>query len=931
MNQTDNRILSLLKSGLVATILLFAVFEANASHNLAGQFTYIKKGPNTYEITLTTYTEPANAWVDRCYVDFEIYNTSGVPVGIIQNVPRANGPAVDQKYPQQLTPCTPPAKMGEYVFPDIKMNIYTYTHTFSGSGSFLISYEDPARIADVENMDNSAGTKFHVSTLIRNTPQLGGNNSPFFLNHPIDWACVDKLWTHNPGGNDPEGDSLYYRLIPNQKELNTPVDQYKYPNQVGAAGQSFSIDPNTGVITWDVPKQQGWYNIAFIVDEFRNGVKIGEAVRDMAVFVDICQNDPPIIEAITDTCVQAGDTLVLDIKSWDPNLGDSLYFQLNNGVGGNNGPFQTNLTPPATLTFNPPSNIPVATMDTVFGTLRWETNCSHIRKQFYQVDLYAHDNFSYFQGNGKEMLSAHHAIRIFVTPPKLTGLVLTPGPRQVSLSWDQYNCTGAIGYHVYRNMNGMGAGMDTVCCGESPAAAGYELIHSTTSLTETTYDDDLSNVQSFNNSICYVVVVYFLENQMSCPTNVECIELETETFVMTNDSVDVTDSTAGSIFVSWAQPDTSNINKIFFPEPYTYDLYRADGITGNNFTQINIAPIAFDDTTYFDLPLNTVSQGYKYKVEMHDQIGLLSSSNEPSSVYLTTISGDREITLEWSEYVPWSNSEYIIFRADTFTGPYVAIDTVPGTGANTHMYLDTGLTNNEDYCYYVLSVGEYSNINGVKTPLENASQKSCNVPMDRTPPCFSDTDVDTAASCQDFFVHFFFEDLDSLCAGDLSHFNIYFSDRPITPRILVATVPATDSVYFFNDLGSVADCYWVTAVDTVGNESEEARFCFDNCPEFEPSNIFTPNGDGINDWFDPFRHRSVVINEILLFDRWGHQVYGANKEDGEINPNRLWDGVLANGRAASEGVYFYVIDFEEVRLNGNFRHPPLRNHVTLMR
>lgn len=922
----------MLKPGALI-LMIFSFFHiSQASHNLAGQFTYEKTGTNTYEITLTTYTEPKNQWVDRCYVDFEIWSLSGVLLGEIKEIPRSNGPTQDQNYPVQLPPCQPPAVMGIYIFPDIKMSIYKHTHTFTGPGSFVISFRDPARIAGVENMDNSGGTAFYVSTLIRNTPQLGSNNSPYFLNHPIDWACVDKVWTHNPGGTDPEGDSLSYRLIANLKDINTPVVNYQYPNQIPAGGSNtFTIDAATGIITWKYPKVIGVYNIAFVVDEFRNGIKIGEAVRDMAVFVDPCQNDPPVILTITDTCVKAGDTLLIDVISYDPNAGDSLYFQLNNGGGGNNGPFQTNLTPPAVFTFSPPSSIPVETTDTVKGTITWATNCTHIRKSFYQVDLFAHDNFSFYQAGGNTMLSAHHAIKIYVTPPALTGLTLTPGPRQVTLNWNQYNCAGAIGYHVYRSLNGPGSQLDSVCCGDDPAGNGFELIYSTTSMGIATYLDDLSEMTEFVSEICYVVVAYFAENQLSCPSNTECIQILTGEIVMTNDSVNVTSATAGENFVSWAKPDTTGINTIFFPPPYFYKLYRAGGITGTKFYQVSTPVLSLEDTTFMDIPLNTVDRGHKYRVDLFDQAGKIATSNKPSSVFLTTISGDKEITLEWSEYVPWNNSEYVVFRSDSFTGNFVVLDTVAGTGANTHSYLDTGLVNDEDYCYYILSLGGYSGITGVKSPLLNASQKTCDVPRDRTPPCFAETDVDTAYSCEEFYVHFFFDELDSLCAGDLNFFRIYFADAPGGSRTLVATLPAGDSIYFFDDLGSVSDCYYIAAVDTNGNESALAEYCFDNCPEFVASNIFTPNGDNINDWFDPFRHRSVVINKVLIFDRWGHQIFTADREINDIDPNRLWSGTMDNGSAASEGVYFFVIEYDEDRLNGLVRQPPMRNHLTLLR
>lgn len=64
-------------------------------------------------------------------------------------------------------------------------------------------------------------------------------------------------------------------------------------------------------------------------------------------------------------------------------------------------------------------------------------------------------------------------------------------------------------------------------------------------------------------------------------------------------------------------------------------------------------------------------------------------------------------------------------------------------------------------------------------------------------------------------------------------------------------------------------------------------------------NVFTPNGDGVNDEFR-VAYRSLREFHIWVYDRWGHQVYTST------DPAKGWDGTIAN-RPASEGAYFYVI------------------------
>jgi gliding motility-associated-like protein len=79
-------------------------------------------------------------------------------------------------------------------------------------------------------------------------------------------------------------------------------------------------------------------------------------------------------------------------------------------------------------------------------------------------------------------------------------------------------------------------------------------------------------------------------------------------------------------------------------------------------------------------------------------------------------------------------------------------------------------------------------------------------------------------------------------------------------------------------------------------------------------NIFSPNGDGINDQFTII---SVGLKtmEVDIFNRWGTKV--ARVE----GIGQSWDGKLNNGDDASEGTYFYILkanglDGEEYELHG---------------
>lgn len=876
---------------------------AYASHNLAGQITYEYLGPNRYRATLTTYTDSAAAGVDRCFADIEVWSVIGTTKTLVQtytNIPRANGPTGGG--------CQAPARLGIHLRPRVKKNFYIVEITLPGPGLYELRYSDFARVENVRNMSNSGATSFYVETLLNNNPFIGTNNSPRLLNDPIDDACTNRLWTHNPGAYDPDGDSLVFSLIPCQQydpgtmQNPIPVGNYRYPD---AFGGTFTIDRQTGLITWNTPQQIGVYNISILIEEYRNGRRIGYVIRDMAIFVSPCINRPPIIEAPAETCITAGSLLSFPVRAYDPDTGDSLYFYLNNGGQGNNGPFQAQPSPASFL----PNTFPVIGYNppVVQGTFSWQTVCAHIRSQFYQVDWYAHDNLT-----NRPPLAANKVTKIYVIGPPPTNLTLTPGPRQITLSWNAPTCT-PDSFLIYRSPT-PAIYADTPCC-RSPLV-GYELIAQVPGTT-TTYTD--ANLE-FSPRYCYRVRAVY-RGVLSCPTPEVCINLPINFPLMTQDSVHTTDPQNGAIWVSWNAPLI--LDTTFFPPPYSYTLERAPGLTGTTFQTV---ATGLTTTGYLDAGnLATSVQPYRYRVRLLDGTGReVASSNTATSLFLTIEPRDRALLLRWEQNVPWTNDTFYIFRADPpQPGTFTQIATIPtqATGRATFTYLDLGLQNGQTYCYYVLSRGSYG-VAGLRDPLWNASNKACESPRDTTPPCLP-TEILAEADCETYHLSLQWEKPDSTCGGDVGSYGVYISSTPEGPYTLLGYVQEPQRSFSWQGDGTIALCVAITARDTAGNESAlSPPQCFDNCPVLMLPNTFTPNGDGINDVFRPFIYRNIRSVQCWIYDRWGSLV--AKSTDIQ----RLWDGTH-NGRPAIEGTYYYVIEAElDTREKRTFRKA---GSITLLR
>lgn len=97
-----------------------------------------------------------------------------------------------------------------------------------------------------------------------------------------------------------------------------------------------------------------------------------------------------------------------------------------------------------------------------------------------------------------------------------------------------------------------------------------------------------------------------------------------------------------------------------------------------------------------------------------------------------------------------------------------------------------------------------------------------------------------------------------------------------------------------------------------------AKGCYLDIP-----NSFTPNGDGINDYFWPRQSlaNGLVRFTMRIFNRWGQPIWETNRTDG-----RGWDGRY-NGVAQGAGVYVYFIEAE---LRSGY-YEKYQGNVTLLR
>ncbi len=930
----------------------FSFHSARATHMKGGEITVrrISSTALTYEFTLTIYCENNVAWQQQREVLFCFGDGLGS-----QWAQRSNGNG-----------------LGESIGNGTMKGIYKATYTYAAPSIYKVNVGIENRNANVRNIPNSDMVGFYVETVFKIDPGLGLNSTPLLMNPAVDLtAVVGQRFIHNPNAVDIEGDSLAYRLIDCRTGLQTSctgrgnaIAGFRQPNLVASAASSFTINSRTGDLIWDVPQEIGLYNCAFIIEEWRNGVKISETVRDMQIEVKDADNKAPVIKVPDDICVEAGTFIQQNITADDTpsrtGRKDPLNLYSTGSVYRPTDGTSFFAQPYATFTATNPSN-PIAT-----GIFRWQTSCAHIREQPYDILFKVEDVPPSAGTNIIPKLVDSKIWRVKIVAPRVKNLRATgnAGNKAITLTWDAYACQNAGAQLIIYRKVGCDSFVPNVCQTGIPAGLGYVEI-ARVPINSTTYTDN--NNLKRDTDYSYRVVASFAapSGGLSVSSDQVCLRLEAQMPVITNVTVDRTSSTQGEITVKWTRPIDFKPDQ--FKAPYQYRLLRATGLTGGTFTQVG-ANIDTDlsgtvaDTVFVDKNLNTQDNAYRYRLLFYytssTGLTLLDSTESATSVRLTTTADIRKVVLTWQANTPWSNDNqtHRVYRETRpGSGVFTRIADVAVQGASTYTFTDDGqdriasdgtfnvtMSPDSSYCYKVETVGTYNSAKIKPSLLSNFSQISCATPKSDLVPCppvlsidILDCDAYTKDNNNCNLTTFdnkltWTDATGATCDKEIVKYTLYYASGPDGTFTKIADITSPNPLprnFTHSKTDSYMGCYYITATNKYGAESARSNVvCKDNCPSFSLPNVFTPNGDGKNDTFQALKcPRFVQEVTISIYNRNGQKVYDYT------GPKLEWDGRDNAGNESPSGTYFYTCTVKFLTLDTAKNSLTLKGYIELIK
>jgi gliding motility-associated-like protein len=395
---------------------LTVAVRAGATHIYGADFYYEHVSGKVYQVTLVVYGDCSGGAFPTL--------ATATPTVLL----RENGQAVGTFQLDTLPPAvevTPvcPSQVGQTnckvvngPIPGVTRYIYTKRIELPyASTSWLFRFQGSMGLNALAGRSNSItnilvgtdGSVITLEALLNNKTATGGldsNSSPKFTTIPTPFFCINVPQEYNQGAVDAEKDSLVYALAPGLQDPGfvTYNPGYSATAPLHVAPGTFSFSTSTGQLSF-TPDAEQRSLVVNQVKEYRNGVLIGTASREMTfIVIKNCTGTPPY--SIVDTSAAAStigghpepnsfhvcegtDAIRFNVVPLAPGA-DTIFATVNGLPAGARATIASNNTPRPVITLSWPTlQVPVGSYN-FFVTYK-DNDCplSSVQTQAYTIHI----------------------------------------------------------------------------------------------------------------------------------------------------------------------------------------------------------------------------------------------------------------------------------------------------------------------------------------------------------------------------------------------------------------------------------------------------------------------------------------------------------------------------------------------------------------
>jgi gliding motility-associated-like protein len=783
-----------------------------------------------------------------------------------------------------------------------KEEVYNGTILLARNRPHIITYQRCCRNSTILNVTNSSDQGSTLTTVIPEYNIFSCNSTPVFNNFPPVSICFGFDVNLDLSAADADGDSLVYNLCPpynhamsggggvrpipaNPPPYNTIP--YSFPftfNNPVTASPAFTLNPITGRLN-GTPNLNGQYILGYCVEEYRNGVLLNTTIRDIQVNTGNCS--PVIVSSVQDQ-EQYCDGLTVQFKNQSTANVNIQSYKWDFGVQGvlsdTSRAFEPLFTFPdtglytITLISNP--DLPCNNVSTkqfrvnelLNPTISFDGNNCETNNSSTFVAKGTYESYSTFEWDFGSNASILSSTLDSVPNVSFTGSNSIP----VQLIVFQDDCSDTVNQiiQLFENPSIDFSASDTTGC--APIDINFMSVLTPAGATaeydwnfgdgNTSSDANPTNTYRVNNKFDVSLIV---RTTSGCIDTINALKPELiETSLAT--SINFADFTYLDSAGCYPFP-VRFINQSIFDGAAEFLWTFGDGGTSTDKDPTH----TYSDNGYYNVGLTLITTE-----KCVDTI----FGKKDSAIFISLDSSKNEINFGVSSREICPGTPISFLDSSTYEG-------------NADYYWDFGdnnLSNDRNPIYIYQDTGKYT------IGLLLITKDKC---------------VDTLIQSFNNYIQVVPEPISNLMLSDTM--------KPLKEATF--TIDGTNSIssnasqIWVNDvLVSTLDSIDYTFEDTghfvISHIAENSFGCFDTISaqvfiydqfEFIIPNVFTPNGDNINDEF-MVRACGVYDYEIEIFNRYGTSMFSSNS----MNIN--WDG-RTNLVKASPGVYFYKIRIKDFK------------------